>query len=77
MAGGGVGEVGGSRGWVRKVKEACTPAREETLGSLAGEKERRVGSAEGRRPEFHPRGALEASAFQSRGKEAGAVPKAW
>lgn len=59
------------------MKEAWVPAREETLGSLAGEQEQRVGSAEGRRPELHPRGALEASAFQSRGKEAGAVPKAW
>lgn len=59
---------GGGVGGVRKVKEACTPAREEILRSLAGEQERRVGSAGGRRPEFHPRGALEASAFQSRGR---------
>lgn len=60
----------------RRVKEARCPP-ESIPGSLGVGSKSREWVAEERRVHVSPGGALEASAIQSRGKEAGASPKAW
>lgn len=52
------------------MRGAWTPAREETLGALAGEQELRAGAAEERRVWASPGIALEAPAIEPRRKEA-------
>lgn len=63
------------KGWGAKSEGSPLPAREDLLEPWGGERGQRVGSAEEECPSF-TRGRLEASAIQSRRKEAGASPKA-